>query len=384
MKNILITTMLLILIFILAGCEDHDDPVRKEQTAPRNEKMNHYDYANSTDIYSSSRHFSIDGTKWMPLFLNESNEYALLSVNDSWLYYCESDEEGTGDLKRIPLKKGPDGRDRVDVSHKEKIRDTSNDQGFTVVGDYYAGISYGTVAVLYHMNTRETIRKKVPEAVQYPKDREMEDKKWYVLEQGDHWILWDNWEGGIFLQKIPSGELTVIKSKNIDSITTDGNNDFVFSDDRQSCFLYDIKKQEKKKWITKKEIQNAVHNSLKRSNKKMKAYQMDSLFTQNGRYYLQIRAEVAQNGTNSREYMILSKRNDPKSELTYEVKLNKVLQKKELGNKMKYCYNINEHWFLEDETRCYYFNEKSQLFKRVTEMDSERNILYAVSQEEFK
>ena len=70
-------------------------------------------------------------------------DYSILCVNDKWLYYYFDDDEGTGNLKRVPLRKGKDKRDIMNTEHVENVRDTQYENGFTVAGDYYAGISYG-------------------------------------------------------------------------------------------------------------------------------------------------------------------------------------------------------------------------------------------------
>lgn len=173
-----------------------------------------FPYANSTDIYTSIARYALDGSKRKGLNLigTDGLDCSILSVDDKWLYYYSGDEEGTGNLKRIPLQKGADKRDVVALNKAENVRDTQYEHGFTVAGNYYAGISYGTVALLYNMNTREIIRCKIPKDLSYTKDVEPEDKYWCVLEQGKDWILWER-DHGVMLQKIPTGELYTVEKK---------------------------------------------------------------------------------------------------------------------------------------------------------------------------
>lgn len=383
-------TIILLGIFLL-GCEDKSGVAKKEKKAPRSEQMNHYVFANSTDIYSLTGHYAIDGTDARVLSLNEpAGEYYLEAVNDSWLYYYEY-VDGPAILKRIPLKKGEDGRDIMDVSHKERIRDMYNDQGFTIVGDYYAAITYGTVGLLYNMNTKEKVSKKVPEIVQYPKDMEMEDKDWYVLEKGSDWVLWGG--NGIILQTIPSGEITVINSKDADLLTESSENDLIFSEDEHSCFLYDINKMKKEKLVDRNEIHDAICKGMKRSKNELKSFHIESIFTRGSKYYLQIAAEFVQDKGYLKRYVMLSQTIEQRNELAYDPILNEVLEengtedqkiksKSTIKNNMKYICNIDGYWFLEEGEKCYCFNEKSNSFKEITAADPERNILYAVDQED--
>ncbi len=182
---------------------------------------------------------------------------SILCVDDKWLYYYADDEEGTGNLKRIPLRKGEDNRDIVDVKRAENIRDTQYENGFTVVGNYYAGISYGTVGIVYNMNTGETVRCEVPKALSYSKDVQTEDKVLVCFGAGERlgFVGGRTWR---YVTKDTNRRTVGCRKRNYTMSTAEANDCVIYSTDELSCYLYDTKKNNRKLLMEENEIRKAI------------------------------------------------------------------------------------------------------------------------------
>lgn len=381
--------LFLVMLFImnaLTGCTSTE----KEKTplkAPQNSLMDEYCYANSTDIYSLTGRYCIDGTKKKEFWLEEPYEYSLLEVNDSWLYYYIYDDEETGELKRIPLHKGEDGRDVLDVENKEMIRDTRHENGFTIVGNYYAGISYGTVAILYDMETKKTIRQGIPEQLRYPKKAETEEKYWTVWEQGENWVIWEG-ANGFFIQEIPSGELLELEIDNdLVLISKFDNNSLILTDDK-NCYIYDIQTMKTKKRIGKEKISKAICKGLEITDHELDSFNIDYFFRNETRYFLQIDVISKKDGKREKEKIILSQNVNQSDILSYDDQMNQVMkqtEKKEDIDKTReksnyeFIMNVSHLWFIRNNKRYYCFNETTGSLEKIDRNSPEWNVYYAVS-----
>ena len=379
--------VIVITIFILVACKG-ESTVETPQTVPRS-VMVYFPYANSTDIYTPTARYALDGSKKKGLNLIGSDGLAcsILCVDDKWLYYYADDEEGTGNLKRIPLRKGEDNRDIVDVKRAENIRDTQYENGFTVVGNYYAGISYGTVGIVYNMNTGETVRCEVPKALSYSKDVQTEDKYWCVLEQGKDWVLWEG-EHGVMLQKIPTGELWVVEKGNYTMSTAEANDCVIYSTDELSCYLYDTKKNNRKLLMEENEIRKAICSGLNIAKRELSSYYIDKFMVKEDKFCMQLKVKITKNSIVERKYVVLSQMQGA-NEFVYDKPLNAVLKncfmkmknkadkQKNYDKNIRFVMNVGEHWFLEGN-RVFCYNEKTDFVMEIDRNDPEWNICFAI------
>ena len=382
--------LFLVLLFclnVVTGCTSAE----REKTplkAPQNPSMDEYCYANSTDIYSLTGRYCIDGTKKKELWLEEPYEYSILEVNDSWLYYYEYDDEETGELKRIPLHKGEDGRDVLDIENKEMIRDTRHENGLAIVGNYYVGISYGTVAVLYDMETKKTIRQKIPEQLQYPKKMETEDKQWAVWEQGENWVIWEG-ENGFFIHKIPSGEVFELKiDKNFELISKFDNNSLILTDG-PNCYVYDIQEMKTKKLFGKEKISMAICQGLKISEHELESFIVDYYFRNETRYFLQIDVKSIKDGKVEKKKIMLSQDINESDNLSYDNQMNQIMKQTEPEKDIdrtreksncEFIINVDHLWFIKNSKRYFCYNETTGILKKIDRSSPEWNVYYAVSE----
>lgn len=385
MKRKLLT---IITILLLVGCGKKS--VEKiSQNIPQSVMIT-FPYANSTDIYTSTARYALDGSKRKGLNLIGADglDCSILSVDDKWLYYYSGDEEGTGNLKRIPLQKGKDKRDIIDLKKAENVRDTQYEHGFTVVGNYYAGISYGTVALLYNMNTRETIRCKIPKDLSYTKDVESEDKYWCVLEQGKDWVLWER-ERGVMLQKIPTGELYTVEKRKHTMFTAKRSDCFIYSTNKKSCYLYDTKHNSKRILMKEKQIRRAICSSMDISETELASCYIDNLMVKEDKFCMQLKIKLVKGNITEEKYVILSQNQGENDLFVYDKFLNSVLRKcsekrykkekngKANDAKIRFVMNVDGLWFLQGND-FYCYNTKTGLVKEINENDAEWNVSYAV------
>lgn len=378
----------IITILLLVGCGKKS--VEKiSQNIPQSVMIT-FPYANSTDIYTSTARYALDGSKRKGLNLIGADglDCSILSVDDKWLYYYSGDEEGTGNLKRIPLQKGKDKRDIIDLKKAENVRDTQYEHGFTVVGNYYAGISYGTVALLYNMNTRETIRCKIPKDLSYTKDVESEDKYWCVLEQGKDWVLWER-ERGVMLQKIPTGELYTVEKRKHTMFTAKRSDCFIYSTNKKSCYLYDTKHNSKRILMKEKQIRRAICSSMDISETELASCYIDNLMVKEDKFCMQLKIKLVKGNITEEKYVILSQNQGENDLFVYDKFLNSVLRKcsekrykkekngKANDAKIRFVMNVDGLWFLQGND-FYCYNTKTGLVKEINENDAEWNVSYAV------
>lgn len=381
-------TLILILFVLLVGCGTENLIEKPQNIFSDNTVLEDYPYANSTDIYTSTERYTIDGTNRETLYLGTDElDYSVLYVNDEWLYYYDADDEGTGTLRRIPLHKGKDGRDIVDIEKKEVIRDTQHEKGFTIVGNYYVGISYGTVGILHNMDTGETVRQNIPEELLYSKNIEGEDKKWYVLAQGNDWVLWGG--NGMMLQKIPSGEISALEEEDNTATVASDNNYIIYAVNKHSCYQYDVEKNKKKAIAKAEQIGKALCQGLDISQKEIDSFSIDNIMVNDYRIYLQLKVKTIQKNIIEQRYVILSQNREERGVLSYDTQLNSVLKnnfvrkEKKMGKKTIYrenssfVLNIGELWFIKSK-HYYCYDEKTNSVKEIDKDDREWNICYAV------
>ena len=386
MKKIIIITILL-----LVGCGADSTIENPQQENMDYSAMKAYSFANSTDIYNATGIYALDGTGRKGLYLVGTNglDYSILCVNDKWLYYYFDDDEGTGNLKRVPLRKGKDKRDIMNTEHVENVRDTQYENGFTVVGDYYAGISYGTVAIVYNMNTKETVRHKVPKELAYSHEVETEDKYWQVLQQGDDWVIWEN-SKGVMLQEIPSGKMKVIEKGNGIAVLEKKKNSIIYSTDNRSCFQYDIEGDKKEIVMKEEQICSAVEKGLGVSEADKVSFSIDDLMVKDDQYYMQLKVKVTKANSMEHKYVMLSQREGENGLFEYDETLNAILKKytvlhkKKKGKKKvsyannKFVMNVERYWFLQDRDS-YCYDAKTNTVKKIDNNDPEWRICFADS-----
>ncbi len=378
----------IIIIVLLAGCGRKSVEKISQNISPS--IMETFPYANSTDIYTSTARYALDGSKRKGLNLigTDGLDCSILPVDDKWLYYYSGDEEGTGNLKRIPLQKGADKRDVVDLKKAENVRDTQYEHGFTVTGNYYAGISYGTVALLYNMNTREIIRCKIPKDLSYTKDVEPEDKYWCVLEQGKDWILWER-DHGVMLQKIPTGELYTVEKKKHTMFTAKRNDCVIYSTNKKSCYLYDVKDNSKKIFMEEKQIRKAICSGMNIPETELHSCCIDNLMVKEDKFCMQLKIKIKKRNTTEEKYVILSQKQGENDFFVYDKFLNSILRKcaekrykkeekkKADDEKIRFVMNVDGFWFLQGND-FYCYNTETGLVKEINENDTEWNVAYAV------
>ena len=350
----------------------------KETNSGKSEKIHSqlYPYANSTDIYSVNGRYALDGTKRKEIhFLhNEGYDVNIVYVNDKWLYYSDYYDGENGMLRRIPLHKGKDNRDIVDEKKAECVRDVYNENGFTVNGDYYAGISYGTVAMLWNLETKQKVRQKIPEEIAYSHSEETEDKYWYVLEQNDDWILWEG-EHGTMLQMIPSGQVYAIEKKPVEMVIQ-GNNCIFYTTNSKCCYKYDFIKKEKTLWLKEAQIKNIVCDKLKLSKEVAFSCIIDRVMSDEKKIYWQIRVRTSKQKSSGTRYIVLTQSRDSDELPSYDENLTDILQKYGSG-KSKFLVHIGEYWYLQNNGYfCY--SARTNEVKKLEANDPEWNILYAV------
>ncbi len=383
--------VILITILFLTGCGAKKTEERPQPVATNKVTMESYPYANSTDIYTSTARYALDGTSRRMINLRGSDglERSILYVSDEWLYYYV-DDDGTGTLKRIPLHKGRDKRDIVDIEKAENIRDTQYENGFTVVDNYYAGISYGTVGILYNMDTGETVRQKVPEDLSYSKEEDTEEKYWGVLEQGKDWVLWEN-AHGIMLQMIPSCELRTIENRNYAVAHTKNENCIIYSTDKQSCTQYDAGKNEKNVLFGEKQIRNAICLGMGLSESELGFYRIDNFMVKDKKIYMQLKVKITKKDIVEHKYVILSQVPGEEERLVFDQTLNTILKnnsKKRQKKKKKKVYydnirfvaNMDYLWFMAADSY-YCYDEKTGVVKEIDRNDSEWNVSNAIWQD---
>lgn len=384
--------VLIITVLLLVGCGIENTVETPQPADKRDSIMETYPFANSTDIYTATERYALDGTnmKGINLISSYGLDCSVMCVNDKWLYYVEGDEEGTGNLKRVPLRKGKDKRDIIDTKNVENIRDTQYENGFTVLGDYYVGISYGTVGIVYNMNTGETVRRKVPKKLSYPAKMEREDKHWWGLEQGRNWVLWEN-DYGVMLQKIPSGEMWIVEEGDRTIVSAKKENCFVYSIDEQSCYLYDIERNKRKIIMKKEQVCKAICSGLGISEAELNSFYIDDFMVKDDEFYMQLKVKTTQKDSIEHRYVMLTQKQGEDELFAYDENLNSILKnyavkrqkgkkKKETYADIKFAMNVDGYWFLEDDGYyCYYYyDEKTKIVRQIDANDPKWNICYAL------
>lgn len=369
-----------VVIFLLLGITSFFSRVKKEEmkkeNSVRNEWLQAYPYANSTDVYSINDRYALDGTKriMLPGCMRANGfETDIAYVSDKWLYYYEFDDEENGMLRRIPLHKGEDNRDIIDLENMECVRDTKNENSFTVNGEYYAGISYGTVAMLWNMETGQIIRQKIPEEIAYPKKVMTEDKYWYVLAQSDNWILWGG-EYGAMLQMIPSGQLQILERKAV-IMAVHGRDYLYYATDQKKCYKYNLNTREKKLWLNEEQLQDIVRNKLNLTKETIISCNLDCFFSDDKKIYWQLRVKLSRGDESEKKYVVLSQSLNSDELPVYDGALTDILQKNGASG---YFMHVGPYWYLQKESY-YCYNQEKREIKEITENDPEWNIAYALS-----
>lgn len=368
---ILIAALIVLKFFV------KNENIKKETNGSKTQKeisLEMYPYANSTDIYSLSGRYALDGTKRIALpFLQNTDESVNIAyVNDEWLYYYEYDEEEGGPLKRIPLHKGKDNRDVVDEAKAQVVRNTKNENGFVVHGNYYAGVSYGTVVMLLDIETNQAVRKKVPDEIAYAKDVVTEDKYWGVLEQGENWILWEG-DSGVMLQLIPSGEVYVIERKPV-TMVKGGKDCFYYSTDSKSCYKYDLSQKEKVLCFKESDIQKIISEQLKISEREKISCRIDNILTNDSKIYWQIKVRYPEKAKESTQYIVLSY-GENGNQPVIDRDMEDILEAVKNG---RFLTHIGAYWYLYNgEYMCY--DERTKKYKKIDMSAPEWNVAYAVS-----
>lgn len=235
------------------------------------------------------------------------------------------------------------------------------------------------------MNTRETIRCKIPKDLLYAKDVETEDKYWCVLEQGKDWILWER-ERGVMLQKIPTGELYTIEKGKHTMFTAKRTDGFIYSTNKKSCYLYDTRKNSKKILMGEKQVREAICNGIDIAEAELASYYIDNLMVKEDKFCMQLKIKIRKKHITEEKYVILSQKKGENDFFVYDKFLNSVLrncsekrQKKGKINdeKIRFVMNVGERWFLQGNG-FYCYNMKTGLVKEINENDAEWNVSYAV------
>lgn len=378
-NKIIVVTSIILIVFIVviwhrvSGNLVPQKIKNKKSIEQRLEESKDYQYANSTDIYSMDGRFDLNGEnkRELPFFLKKEN-ISIAYVNDDWLYFYEDYEEGeTGKLKRIPLHKGDDHRDVVNGSKAEVVCDTYAQNEFLVNDDFYAGISYGTSAILLDMKNGKTIRKAVPESIQYPKKVEMEEKIWEVLEKSKDWILWRG-DYGTMIQHVPTGEVTVLEKKSIE-MATKSRNCLYYSINTKNWYQYDFANQQKIKIFGEQDIKKVINNYFHLNNtKQFKDYIIERAICNSDKIYFQIVFKKSKE-RKRRQYVMVKYDIDEKS-----LKVDKEIQ--DLLERYKNIMVLGEiysNWYLYDGNYWCYNNRK---LKKIYIHSPEWNRCYGKSQ----
>ena len=372
-KKIGLAGVVLAIVFVLVFiCFNRKEQNKIDEKKTENPVMNLYPYANSTDIYSSNARYALDGTKKseLPHMLGLSNDMDIIYVNDKWLYYCEYNTDKGDLLRRIPLHKGKNHRDIVDESKAEIVRNTYNENGFTVNDNYYAGISYGTVVMLMNLETKHTVRKKVPAQIAYPKKADTEAKVWTAWEQDKNWILWVG-ECGTMIQMIPSGDIYLLETKRILGARK-GENCIYYTTDSKSCYQYDFLKKKKRLCLNQDDIHKLINGQLDLTNAEKKTYKINSILSDKSKVYWQVEAKYSIKEEMKKKYVILTY-DEKGKQFTVDETLTKVLEKRQAS---RFIMHICSKWYLFDgDFLCY--DETTKKVKKIDVNTPEWNMSYA-------
>lgn len=361
------------IVFVFKKNETSNREMNNRSQSKKGSAMKLYPYANSTDIYSLSGRYALDGTNKIELpFMQKSNsDINITYVNDEWLYYCEYNDGEGGLLRRIPLYKGNDNRDVVDEKKTQIVRDTKNENSFVINGNYYAGVSYGTVVMLLNLETKQIVRKKIPAEIAYSKSAETEEKYWRVVEQSDNWILWGG-DYGAMLQMIPSGEVHLFETKPV-VMAKKGRNCLYYTTDSKNCYRYDFLEKKKTLCLKQKTIHKIVGEHLKINEEKITC-KIDSIISNESKIFLQIKVKYLKQKNAKTKYIILgySERN---AQFMIDKNKTSILEE---SKQAKFLAHIGSVWYLYNgDYLCY--NETTKKYKLIDANTPEWNMSYAVA-----
>lgn len=298
----------------------------------------YYTDINATHDYYCIMQARLDGTCKKEIWNNEYECY-LHYVSEDWLYY-EFEKEDEYILYRAPIEKDAEGYDVINKSGKEELLRGEGGVNFSFWDYPYMIYDDGWNIVKYDLRKKE----KVCEYPYADEDESTEENftEFKFFRLGDRYVAFKEWDidrNVIFSQEVDGTEWKSCGDENswigFDfEITQTANYIFYTADERgvdirdTSVSVWKCDGKEIQQFVTRGQMEQAIQRAKKmESGDKIDIYEIDHIFAQDDRCYIQMELGWQDGKTYRMEYLLFSQGED-ESELRYE---------KELTEKMQSC-----------------------------------------------